>query len=91
MDILFHFLKVMEVLEEDEIVFLQNLMSWQYIVSQKDKIAFENRVPQGSVLSPALFNIYTHILIKKMQQAFDFRRVDHYYLYADDLAFICKE
>jgi hypothetical protein len=85
LDMLFESLKENKILENDEIAFLRTLYTKTKLTIGKEKVEIHRGVMQGSVISPALFNIFIEPLLKKLNREFN---IEDIFAYADDIA-IC--
>jgi len=82
---LFESLKENNILETDEISFLRTLYSKTSLTVGKEKVKVHKGVMQGSIISPALFNIFIEPLLRKLNREFN---IEDIFAYADDRA-IC--
>jgi hypothetical protein len=82
---LFTILRDKQILEHDEIEFLRALYSKTYISTGSERINIFKGVMQGSIISPALFNIFLDPLIEDISNELG---VENVLAYADDLAVI---
>jgi hypothetical protein len=82
---LFKILKNKKILFDEEINFLRSLYSNMNITVGKQKVKIYKGVMQGSILSPALFNIFLEPLLVELSNELGYKQV---LAYADDLA-IC--
>jgi hypothetical protein len=86
--ILYERVKKKNILNADELSFLECLHSHIHYECNNEKFFLDNGVPQGSMTSPALFDIYSEILLEHMRESFPDISM---FAYADDLAFIINE
>ena len=86
--LLFKKLREKKVLEEEEIAFIEQLYA-RYKLRIGNKLLRSNKgVAQGSVISPALFNIFIEDLSEELKREADINLEDLLY-YADDLLILC--
>ena len=81
------FEKLSSILNDDEITFLKALYSRITLTLGKEKLVPNVGVAQGSIISPALFNIYTEELLIQLE-ALNINMED-IFAYADDLLVLC--
>jgi hypothetical protein len=74
-----------QILDENEIEFLRVLYTKTYISVGAEKVNIFKGVMQGSLISPALFNIFLDPLIQELSHELG---VENVLAYADDLAMI---
>jgi len=86
--ILYKRIKDKKILDEDELSFLESLHSLIHYKCKDQIHYYQNGVPQGSMTSPALFDIYSEILLEHIKILFPEISI---YAYADDMAFILNE
>jgi len=82
------FERLKAVLNHDEILFLLALYSRNTLTLGKEKFVPNTGVSQGSIISPALFNIYTEELLKKLEASGI--NLEDLFAYADDLLVLCN-
>ena len=87
--LLFHKLRQKECLEEDEIQYLEALYTKYRIRVGKKIIRFNKGVAQGSILSPALFNIFIEDLAYEIEKEIGISLED-VLMYADDILILCQ-
>ena len=68
---------------------LRWLYSHLYVTVGKEKIVINKGVMQGSILSPALFNIYIEDLLSEILLNTSMT-IDDVFAYADDIAFMAS-
>jgi len=83
LDLLFNILHDKNILDSEEIAFLRTLYSKTTLTVGNKKVEIHKGVMQGSVISPALFNIYIEPFLRKLNVEFD---VEDIFGYADDIA-----
>lgn len=86
--LLFQKLRKYKVLEEDEIDFLEQLYCRYHIKIGDETFRPNKGVAQGSVISPALFNVFISDLAVELKEKADMNLED-VLLYADDVMTIC--
>ena len=86
--LLFKKLREKKVLEDDEVEFLEQLYARYRLRIGKTRIRSNKGVAQGSVISPALFNIFIEDLSQELQEKAGISFEDLLY-YADDLLALC--
>jgi len=82
---LFSILKEKHILDNNEIDFLRALYSNVTVTVGKEKVKIFKGVMQGSVISPALFNIFIEPLLDSLCKELGWKNV---FAYADDVAVI---
>ena len=87
--LLFKKLRDKKCLEEDEINYLEALYSRYRIRIGKRIIKFNKGVAQGSIISPALFNIFIEDLVEELAQELQMS-IQDILLYADDILLLCE-
>ena len=87
--LLFEKLRKKNCLEDIEIDYLQALYSRYRIRIGNRIIKFNKGVAQGSIISPALFNIFIEDLVEKLSQELKMS-IEDILFYADDLLLLCK-
>ena len=85
---LYDILKDKHILTPEEIDFIKCMHSHIHYKCGSDIYYYENGVPQGSLYSPALFNIYFEHFLNEIHSRFTETKV---FAYADDVAFIINE
>ena len=87
--LLFQKLRKINIFEEEEIIFLEQLYN-RYRIRVGNIIFSTNKgVAQGSLISPSLFNIFLEDLAIELQEKADINLED-LLLYADDILTICS-
>jgi len=87
--LLFQKLRQKGCLSMQEIDYLEALYTNYRIRIGKRTIRFNKGVAQGSILSPALFNIFIEDLVEKIARELNVS-IEDILLYADDLLVLCK-
>jgi len=85
---LFEKLRTKKCLDEEEIQYLEALYARYRIKIGKRIIRYNKGVAQGSILSPALFNIFIEDLVTKLAGELDLS-IEDILLYADDILILC--
>jgi hypothetical protein len=80
---LFKSLRQNNILDEDEITFIRTLYSKTNLTVGNEKVRIYKGVMQGSIISPALFNIFVEPLLIKLGIEFN---IEDVFAYADDIA-----
>ncbi len=88
-ELLFAKLRLKKVLDEEEIQFIEQLYARYRLRIGKAHIRSNKGVAQGSVISPALFNIFIEDLSEELKRETGLSLEDILY-YADDLLVICS-
>ncbi len=76
-------------MDHDELLFLEQLYARYTIKIGKKRLQYNKGVAQGSILSPALFDIFIEDLITKLQHDADMN-IDDLLFYADDILLLCS-
>lgn len=87
--LLFQKLRIKKVLEEDEIAFIEQLYARYKLRIGNESLKSNKGVAQGSLISPALFNIYIEDLSEELKEKVGINLEDLLY-YADDLLALCS-
>ncbi|HRP37859.1 MAG TPA: reverse transcriptase family protein, partial [Candidatus Dojkabacteria bacterium] len=87
-ELLFKKLRQKQVLDDDEVLFLEQLYARYKTRIGKKTLKSNKGVAQGSVISPALFNIYIEDLSDELKEKANIDIEDLLY-YADDLLTLC--
>jgi len=87
--LLFKKLRIKKILDDDEIDFLEQLYARYRLRIGKNRIRSNKGVAQGSVISPALFNIFIEDLSEELKDKTGISLEDLLY-YADDLLALCS-
>jgi hypothetical protein len=82
-------IKMMKCLEEEEIQYLEALYTRYRIKKGNRTIRFNKGVAQGSILSPALFNIFIEDLAERISRELQVN-VEDILMYADDILILCN-
>ena len=85
LDMLFANLLTNNILDSDEVEFLRTLYSKTVLTVGNQKVEINKGVMQGSIISPALFNIFIEPMLKLLNREFNMEDI---FAYADDIA-IC--
>jgi hypothetical protein len=88
-ELLFQKLRRSKCLDESEINYLEALYTHYRIQIGKRMIRFNKGVAQGSILSPALFNIFIEDLVESLANELKISTED-ILLYADDILILCQ-
>jgi hypothetical protein len=83
---IYDLLRTKQILPQDEINFIQRLHSLIHFKEKGQTYWFRNGLPQGSTLSPALFDIYMENLIENLREGPDLEFIS--LLFADDVVFL---
>ncbi len=83
LDMLFSTLLSKRILNDDEITFLRTLYSKTTLTVGNGKIEIHKGVMQGSIISPALFNIFIEPLLRELNKI---ANIEDIFAYADDIA-----
>lgn len=86
--LLFQKLRAKKVLEEDEISYLEQLYARYTIRFGKSRLRSNKGVAQGSVISPALFDIFIEDLSDELRNKADLN-IEDLLFYADDVLILC--
>jgi len=86
--LLFKKLREKNVMDADEIKYLEQLYNRYYIKIGDQKFRANCGVAQGSIISPFLFNIYLEDLATKLKEEADID-LDDVLMYADDILTLC--
>jgi hypothetical protein len=87
-ELLFKKLREKKCLDEEEIDYLEALYNHYRIRIGSRIITYNKGVAQGSILSPALFNIFVEDLVEKLSKELNLH-VEDILLYADDILLLC--
>ena len=80
---LFDTIAINNTLDSEEIAFLRTLYSKTTLTVGNQKVQMNKGVMQGSIISPALFNIFIEPLLRKLNVEFNMEDI---FAYADDIA-----
>lgn len=86
--LLFKKLRSKQIFDTDEVDYLEQLYARYRIRIGNSSLAFNRGLAQGSIISPALFNIFIEDLGKELQDKADLNIKD-ILMYADDIMTIC--
>jgi len=87
--LLFKKLRQKNCLTEEEIEYLENLYSWYHVRLGKNIFRVNKGVAQGSIISPALFNIFIEDFGQELVNELGLN-LDDVLLYADDVLILCS-
>ena len=86
--LLFQKLRTKQILDDDEICFLERLYARYTIRIGSETVKVNRGVAQGSLISPALFNIFIEDLAEELELKASIARED-LLMYADDILTLC--